>query len=210
MKIGIIGAGNVGGTLGTGWAKHGHNVVFGSRNPQSKEIQDLVAKAGAGASAGANDEAVQRSEVVVLALPWPAAKQAVSSLPLAGKIVLDVMNPILPDLSGLALGTTTSGAEQVAQWAKGADVVKAFNTVGFNVMAHPEFRDGRAVMFYCGDDAAAKKTVHPLIADLGFDARDAGPLTQARFLEPFAMLWITLALTQGYGPDWAFKLLSRD
>jgi 8-hydroxy-5-deazaflavin:NADPH oxidoreductase len=209
ITIGIVGAGNVGGTLGLGWAKRGHNVVFGSRNPQSKEIQDLVRKAGGGTSAASNKEAVERSEVAVFATPWSATKEAVSPLPLAGKVVIDVTNPILPDLSGLAVGTTTSGAEQVAQWAKGADVVKAFHTVGFNVMARPEFAEGKAVMFYCGDSTSAKKTAHQLVSELGFDARDAGPLSQARYLEPFAMLWITLALNQGYGLNFAFKLLSR-
>ncbi|MFZ0592407.1 MAG: NADPH-dependent F420 reductase [Bryobacteraceae bacterium] len=209
IKIGIIGAGNVGGTLGLGWAKRGHQVVFGSRNPGSKEVRDLVRKAGGGTSAAANKEAVERSEVVVLATPWPATKEAVSSLPLTGKVVIDATNPVSPDLSGLVLGTTTSAAEQVAQWARGADVVKAFNTVGFNVMARPEFAEGKAVMFYCGDNSTAKKTVHQLVSDLGFDARDAGPLTQARYLEPFAMLWITLAFKQAYGLEFGFKLMSR-
>lgn len=209
IKIGIIGAGNVGGTLGLGWAKSGHHVIFGSRNPGSKKIQDLVRKAGGGTSVAANKEAVERSEVVVLATPWAAAKEAVSSLPLAGKVVIDATNPVLPDLSGLELGTTISAAEQVAQLAKGANVVKAFNTVGFNVMARPEFAEGKAVMFYCGDSGAAKKIVHQLVSDLGFDARDAGPLTQARYLEPLAMLWISLALKQGYGPEFGFKLISR-
>jgi predicted dinucleotide-binding enzyme len=145
----------------------------------------------------------------VLTTPWPATKEAVSGVQLAGKVVVDVTNPILPDLSGLEVGTITSGAEQVAHWAKGARVVKAFNTVGFNVMARPKFQDGSAVMFYCGDDTDAKKTAHQLAADLGFDPHDAGPLTQARYLEPFAMLWITLALNQGYGREFGFKLMRK-
>jgi predicted dinucleotide-binding enzyme len=91
----------------------------------------------------------------------------------------------------------------------GAKVVKAFNTVGFNIMANPAFGADRPVMFYCGDDAAAKQTVRPLVEQLGFEAVDAGPLSQARVLEPFALLWISLAYAQGQGRDIAFKLLRR-
>jgi predicted dinucleotide-binding enzyme len=206
MQIGIVGAGNVGSTLGSGWSKAGHKIIFGSREPNSQKLRELTRSIGA--TAGSNQDAAE-ADVVVLTIPWPATKDAVSGLKLAGKIVVDVTNPILPDLSGLELGTNTSGAERVAQWAKGARVVKAFNTVGFNVMAHPKFRDGSAVMFYCGDDAEAKKAAHQLAADLGFDPHDAGPLTQARYLEPFAMLWITLALNHGYGREFGFKLLQK-
>jgi predicted dinucleotide-binding enzyme len=110
-------------------------------------------------------------------------------------------------LAGLEIGTTTSGAEQVASWAPGAHVVKAFNTVGFNIMENPNFGNARPVLFYCGDHADAKQTVHQLIADLGFDAQDAGPLKQARLLEPFAMLWISLAMKGGR--EIAFQLLKR-
>lgn len=97
----------------------------------------------------------------------------------------------------------------VAKWATGAKVVKAFNTVGFNIMADPRFEGGRTAMFYCGDDAKAKSTVAGLINELGFEALDAGPLTQARLLEPFALLWISLALQYGYGREIAFQLLRR-
>ncbi|HXE11856.1 MAG TPA: NADPH-dependent F420 reductase [Bryobacteraceae bacterium] len=206
MRIGIIGAGNVGSTLGAGWSKAGHKIIFGSRDPTSQKMTELARNTGA--TAGSNQEAAE-ADVVVLTTPWPATKEAVSGLLLAGKVLVDVTNPLLPDLSGLEVGTTTSGAEQVAQWANGALVVKAFNTVGFNVMAHPQYKDGDAVMFYCGDNAGAKATVHQLAMDLGFDPHDAGPLTQARYLEPFAMLWITLALNYGYGREFGFKLIRK-
>jgi 8-hydroxy-5-deazaflavin:NADPH oxidoreductase len=168
MKIGIIGSGNVGGTLGTRWAQAGHHVVFGSRNPESDAMRQLT-----------------------------------------GKVLIDATNPLLPNLAGVEYGTTTSGAEQVAGWAHGARVVKAFNTVGFNIMANPAFGAGRAVMFYCGDDAGAKGMVKPLVDDLGFESVDAGPLSQARLLEPLALLWISLALVHGQGREIAFSLLRR-
>jgi predicted dinucleotide-binding enzyme len=214
MSIGIIGSGNVGGTLGTRWAQAGHQVIFGSRNPGSEEIQQLIAGSGGSqgrpARAASLADAVRSSEVLLLATPWPATKDVLQGLgDLAGKVLIDATNPLLPDLSGLALGTTTSAAEQVAGWAPGAKVVKAFNTVGFNIMADTAFGVDRPVMFYCGDDAASKQTVKPLVEQLEFQAVDAGPLAQARLLEPFALLWISLALVHGQGREMAFKLLRR-
>jgi hypothetical protein len=210
MKIGIIGSGNVGGALGTRWAQAGHDVTFGSRNPASDDMRQLVAKAGAAARAASSKEALEVSELLLLATPWPSTKAVLEGLgDLTGKVLIDATNPLLPDLSGLEVGTTTSAAEQVAGWAHGAKVVKAFNTVGFNIMANPAFGADRPVMFYCGDDAAAKQTVRPLVEQLGFEAVDAGPLSQARVLEPFALLWISLAYAQGQGRDIAFKLLRR-
>jgi predicted dinucleotide-binding enzyme len=210
MKIGIIGSGNVGGTLGTRWAQAGHRVVFGSRNPASDEMRQLAAKAGSTARAASFQEALQAAELLLLATPWPATKTVAEGLgDLAGKVLIDATNPLLPNLAGLECGTTTSGAEQVAGWARGAKVVKAFNTVGFNIMANPAFGPDRPVMFYCGDDAAAKQTVRPLVEQLGFEAVDAGPLSQARLLEPFALLWISLAYAQGQGREIGFKLLRR-
>jgi predicted dinucleotide-binding enzyme len=88
--------------------------------------------------------------------------------------------------------------------------VKAFNTVGFNVMADPSFGGSKAVLFYCGDDAGAKGVVAELASGIGFDAQDAGPLTQARLLEPFALLWISLAVMHGYGRGLGFQLLRRE
>jgi len=108
-------------------------------------------------------------------------RQALSdACDVSGKIMIDATNPLLPDLSGLAVPASTSGAEMVAQWAKGAKVVKAFNTVGANVMADPTFKEGPVIMFYCGDDTSAKQVVSGLVQELGFGALDAGPLRQAR------------------------------
>jgi 8-hydroxy-5-deazaflavin:NADPH oxidoreductase len=115
-----------------------------------------------------------------------------------------------PDFTGLALGYTTSGAEQVAGWAKGAKVFKAFNQTGFNIMGNPAFDGRRAVMFVCGDDDAHKPTVLKLATDIGFEAIDAGSLVVARLLEPLAMLWIHLAYARDLGRDFAFVLHRRD
>lgn len=190
MHIGIIGSGNVGGTLGKRWADAGHKVTFASRDRASIET-------------------AAKAEVVVVALPINAAQQVLESLDLQGKIVLDTMNSVLPDLSGLAVAGNTSAGEQVAQWVRGARVVKIFNTTGSNNMENPNYKGVAATMFYCGDDAAAKKIAHQLGTDLGFDPIDSGPLKNARLLESIAMLWIWLAVKGGAGREIAFKLMRR-
>jgi 8-hydroxy-5-deazaflavin:NADPH oxidoreductase len=210
MKIGIIGSGHLGGTLGTRWAKTGHQVTFGSRDPGAPDMKQLLARAGSNAHAATLQDAAKSGDVLLLSTPWPATKEVVQALgDLTGKVLIDATNPLLPDLSALALGTTTSAAEQVASWARGAKVVKAFNTVGSNIMENPAFGADKPVLFFCGDDAGAKGKVKQLVDELGFEGVDAGPLTQARLLEPFALLWISLALKYGLGREIAFKLLRR-
>jgi predicted dinucleotide-binding enzyme len=210
MKIAVIGSGNVGGTLGRRWAQAGHTVIFSSRTPDSEAMRKLLAASGATASTASPLDAAAAADVILLASPWKATKDMLAAAgDLKGKVLIDVQNPLLPDLSGLEIGTTTSAAETIAGWAPGARVVKAFNTIGTSVMDNPRFGDEKAVLFYCGDNADAKAQVHTLAADLGFDPQDAGPLTQARILEPFALLWISLAFTRGFGTRFAFQILRR-
>lgn len=210
MKIAILGAGNVGGALGKGWAAKGHSVYFGVPEPQSEKMQALLKSIGANARAGSVQDAAANAEIVVLATPWSVPQNAIlTAANLAGKIVVDCTNPLAPDLSGLVIGHDTSAAEQVAGWAEGTRVVKAFNATGTGNMADWRYAGGKPIMYIAGDDAAARKTVSQLATELGFDALDAGPLKNARLLEPFAMLWIYLAIKQGLGPNFAFTLLRR-
>jgi predicted dinucleotide-binding enzyme len=207
MTIGIVGSGNVGGTLGRRFAQSGHSVAFGTRRPDAPEMSALGDVEGARVTS--QTDAAQSSDVIVLATPWPATAEAILGLgDLTGKIVLDATNPLRADLSGLELPNTTSGGEQVAEWARGAKVVKVFNTVGYNVMENARFGDTPATMFYCGDDAGAKSVAHKLAGELGFAPVDAGPLRQARVLEPFALLWISLAFG-GLGREIGFHLMRR-
>jgi 8-hydroxy-5-deazaflavin:NADPH oxidoreductase len=209
MKLGILGAGNVGGTLGEAWSRAGHDILFGVRDSSSQELTALLQRCRGKAKAGSVQEAARFAEVAVCTLPFPAAEGVLTSVDLAGKVLLDATNPLLPDLSGLSIGTTQSAGELAAQWARGARVVKIFNTVGFNIMANPRF-DGQPVpLFYCGDDAEAKKVAAGLAKDVGFEPLDAGPLRIARLLEPYAMLWIWLAYQGGYGREIAFRLIKR-
>jgi predicted dinucleotide-binding enzyme len=208
MRIGIIGAGSVGGTLGRGWAGAGHEVTFGVRDLASPKAAELAQ--GTSAKVASVAGAAAFGEVVVFATPWEATEEAVKGAgDLAGKIVFDCTNPLAPQLSGLTHGFETSAGEMVASWAPGARVVKIFNTTGANNMANPDFHGVAATMFYCGDDAEAKAVASRLAADLGFDPVDAGDLAQARLLEPLALLWIRLAYVQKQGREIAFKLMKR-
>ncbi len=210
MKIGIIGAGNVGSALARGWIAKGHEVKFGVPDPASNKIGALLVELGTQATAGSVAEAAGFGTVVALAVPWQAAQDAVQNMGnLSGKILLDCTNPIKADFSGLEIGHTTSAGEIVAQWAAGANVVKIFNTTGANVMADSHFDGQLPVMFYCGDNAESKKVGAQLASELGFDPVDAGPLTQAAQLEAAAWLWITMALKYGAGTNMAFALLKR-
>lgn len=198
MKIAIIGAGNVGRTLGSAWTRAGKSVVYGVRSPRAGE-NELSAP-----------DAVASADIVVLAIPWEAVPTVLENRSLfRGKVVIDCTNPINSDFSGLAIGNTDSGGETIARIIPEAKVVKAFNTCGFNVMARPEFPTGRATMFVAGDDQDAKETTLELARMLGFDGLDAGPLVQSRYLEATAWLWISMALQYGYGREIAFSLLRR-
>jgi hypothetical protein len=206
MKIAIIGAGNVGGTLGRAWARRSHAVTFGVRDPKDPKLQAVAGGIG-GIKFVPNAEAAREAEIVAFCTPWPATQTAVMSCgDLSGKAVIDCTNPLKADLSGLTVGTDSSGAEQLAGWAKGAQVFKAMNQIGFNQMDAPKFKQGTPVMFVCGD-GDKKRVVLQLVKELGFDTVDAGGLAVARLLEPYALLWIHMALKGGLGRNFGFAVL---
>ncbi|HLH02432.1 MAG TPA: NADPH-dependent F420 reductase [Bryobacteraceae bacterium] len=208
-NIAVLGAGNVGAALARIWSKAGHSVSIGVPDPNSASAQKAK-NSIAGVRVTTNREAVEGASVVALCVPWEASEQAIrESGDLKDKILLDCVNPLKPDLSGLAIGTDVSAAEQTAQLAVGAKVVKAFNTIGAPCYGNAQFGSERASGFYCGDDAEAKAAVRELIADAALDPVDVGPLRNARWLEAMAMLWIDLAINQKQGVNHAFKLLRR-
>ena len=201
MKITIIGAGNVGQTLGTALRSKGHTVIYGSRNPASHTERNVRSVT----------EALIGAEVVILATPWIATEALVVQHAdgLAGKIVIDATNPIHPTLARLAIASNSSGVELLQSQARRAKFFKAFNSTGVNVMTQPRFAEGKAAMFVAGPDGADKDTVLRIVADVGFEPVDAGELRAARQLEHLAMLWIQLAITKGYGRDFAFVIARR-
>ena len=210
MKIGVIGSGNVGSALGKIWGKNGHEIRFSSRNPE--KLKALAESIGKNASYSLPVEAAKFGEVIALAVPWGQAENAIKSAgSLEGKILIDCTNPLKPDYSGLAVGGTTSAAEEVARLASGAKVIKAFHTT-FAALMQSESRMFGSINptgFYCGDDAAAKAVVANLIQETGLEPLDVGPLANARYLEPLAMLMINLGFAQKMGTNIAIKLLRR-
>jgi len=214
MKIGIIGTGTVGQTLGTGLIKLGHEVKIGSRNPQKPEVQTWLKNNGNKATAGSFAEAATFGEVVFICTSWAGTQQAIQLAEpknFKGKVVVDVTNPL--DFSQgmpptLAVGHTTSGGEMVQQWLPEAKVVKAFNIVTAAYMINGKFPEGNLDMFIAGNDEAAKKTVTDFLTAFNWNTHDMGGIEQARIIEPFAMLWITWGARNNTWTH-AFKLLKK-
>ena len=207
MRIAVIGAGSVGTALGQAWLKHGEDVTWGLRNPSDPKYAALPK-----GRIRPPTEAARDAEVVVVATPWPATEAVVKGLgTLANKIVIDCTNPLGMGTDGLqlVLGFTTSAGEQVAAWAPGAFVFKAFNTTGANNMARAAEFATQPMMPVAGDDAQKKRIVMELVGKLGLMPVDAGPLKNARLLEPLAMVWIDQAMKRGRGRDFAFAVVDR-
>jgi predicted dinucleotide-binding enzyme len=209
MKIGIIGAGNVGTGIGRLLAAKGHEIVVSfSKTPEA--LEQAAVLIGGGARPGSLKDAVAHGDVVLLATPWGVTLETVRGLAaeLAGKILWDTTNPLKPDMSGLQIGTETSGGEEVAKAAPAALVVKAIAPFA-EVLHSPSTRIAgvKPGVFVCGEDAGARKTVLRLIDDLDAAGVDAGPLSLARYTEPLGMLLVQLAYMNGFGARIASVLI---
>ncbi len=205
MKIGIIGAGNIGGSLGSRWAEGGHDVVYGARDPNSDKTKAALAESGPGARAVGLADAAAFGEVIVIAIPATAVAATLPQLGnLSGKVVVDATN----DVRHSRPDDSPSMSNYIARQLPGARVVKAFNTMSWETIRNPVFNDGvAATAFLCGDDASAKATVSGLATELGLDPADLGPLSQASVQD--SLLMVFFALTQTYGRGVGLKALRR-
>jgi predicted dinucleotide-binding enzyme len=158
---------------------------------------------GNGVSSAPLASAAQSADIVVLAVPFDAAGDVIEAAGgFAGKIVVDITNPMKADFSGLTIGHTTSAAEEIQKRAPQAKVVKAFNTIFAQVLQNNGQAAGRpATVFVAGDDEAARAAVAELARSAGFETLETGPLATARYLEPAAALNITLGYGLGHGTD---------
>ena len=211
MKIGIIGAGNVGTGLGRRLAAKGHDIVV-SYARTAEKVAEAAAMIGGGAKPGSLEDAAAHGEVVILATPWAVTLDLVRSLAgaLDGKTVWDCTNPFSPDMTELLIGTTTSAGEEIAKAAPLAHVVKAVPPFAERLHGPMVGSAGlKPGVFVCGENAAARLTVVQLANDVDAEGIDAGPLKRARFTEPLGMLITNLAYVQGMGADVYATLVRR-
>jgi hypothetical protein len=188
QKIAIIGTGNVGSALQAGLERAGHEVR--------------------GAKKGQSVASASWADVIILAVPFGAIADVARELETAadGKTVIDATNALTPDMQ-LAVGFTTSGAEELQKALPRAHVVKGFNTVFAQHMSTGFVAAQQLTAFAAGDDEAARKTVLELARAIGFDAVDGGPLKNARHLEALGYFNIQLGYVLGNGPNIGFKLV---
>jgi predicted dinucleotide-binding enzyme len=199
MRIGIIGAGNIGTALVRRLSLHGHELMLSYSRDPAKLARTAE---GLGVRHGSPAQVVGFADVIALTVPWAAVPDALAqSGDLEGKMLWDCTNPLLPDLSGLAIGTTTSGGEEVARLAPGAKVIKGIPPMAELLHADDPMVNGRPVgLFVAGNNTEAKVTVSELLSSLPGDVTDAGDLTAARLIEPAMLLLVRLAYGLGHGP----------
>jgi predicted dinucleotide-binding enzyme len=215
MKIGVLGSGTVGQTLASGFLKHGHQVMLGTRNPQKPEVQKWL-KENPGGQAGEFAETARFAELVVLATLGRIAEEVLEQAGtenLAGKTIIDTTNPLAdaPPVDGVLKFTTgpnESLGEKIQAAVPKSHVVKAFNSVGAAQMVNPHYEQGTPTMFFCGNNSGAKGHVSKIIDQFGWEPFDCGGIIAARALEPLCMLWCMPGFLRNQWTH-AFKVLSR-
>jgi 8-hydroxy-5-deazaflavin:NADPH oxidoreductase len=208
MKIGILGSGLMGGKLGILFTRAGHDVVFSYARSEAK-LMRLAREAKGHARGGTPAEAVSGADAVLLAVHWLRIDDVLTQAgDLSGTVVVNCSLPMNADDTGLVIGRTSSGAEEIAKKVRRAKIVSAFGTVPSEVffgVYEARRKKERPSMAYCGDDDGAKRVAATLITDVGFEPMDAGPLRIARYLEPFALLMGQLAYEGDGGPEIAYR-----
>jgi predicted dinucleotide-binding enzyme len=203
MKIAIIGTGNVGGALATNWSKKGHTIILGVKDESNFKGQGLLKNENT--TVFSIKDAVSKSDVILIATPSTAIFEIIEQMgDVSKKIIIDATNSIrqTPEPYKTVYHCLTDKTE--------AEVVKCFNTTGFENMLNPVY-DGVAIdMFMAGDSENAKSVAKQLALDCGFGSCiDFGKSDKVELLEKFALSWINLAIMQGHGRNMAFKVVSR-
>lgn len=206
MKIAIIGSGNVGGTLAQKFIQAGHTVLIGAKFPLSEKSLALAPKIGEDRFTTL-ESAVQQSDVLVLATPATATVEVVKSLGnTTGKIIIDTMNIVM----GRGPEGFSNTTNAILAHTQTQDVVKCFNTTGFNNMENPNYQDLTLDVFVAGNSEKGKAVAKTLALDVGFaTCYDIGGNDKFELMEQFAFFWINLAMFQGVGREIGFKLLKR-
>ena len=177
--------------LGGAFAKQGHTIVYGSRDPDRNKVKKLVEATGNGATATNQADAAANADIVVLAVPGMLVEEITLALgDLSGKIIIDPTNPLERKLTRFEHGVDTSNAEIIQTAAPEAHVVKAFNTLNWKTMVDPASAGGPVSIPLAGDNGKAKKKVAELVTAMGLDPIDVGPVRDARWVEGMLILWI--------------------
>lgn len=211
MKIGIVGSGTAGQTLGRGFARLGHDVRIGTRDPA--KLSGWQRELGASASVSGTAECAAWAEAIVLTVHGTAVDTVIAAagpLHFAGKVVVDTCDPLVftSGRPGLFVGTTDSLGERVQRALPEAKVVKAFNTVLAEVMIEPALSGGTPDMFIAGNDSGAKQLVASWLAAFGWPVIDLGDIENARWLEALSLLWVVYHFQTGKARH-AFKLVGK-
>jgi predicted dinucleotide-binding enzyme len=210
MRIGILGTGRVGQALGQGWLAAGHEVTFGTRQDLDQRRQELTELLGQPVTTVTQEQCIAQSEALVLAMPWPAAQELIQQIADdQGPILIDCLNPLKPDLSGLVVPAGSSTAEILQQSVPHVPVVKAFNCASSGTLADPAYPGTQPTMLFCGNDEPSKKIVGNLIEEIGFEGVDVGNLSMAHHLESLALLTIKMSIKHRWGANCALKILTR-
>ena len=204
IKIVVLGAGNIGGTLGRKWVAAGHQVVFGVNNPNGEKARKLRSELGDRAVIHTTAEALAtHPDVVVLAIPGPSMNGTIEQYAqqLDGKIIIDTANK---------MGSNTHNSfAALQQHAPHSPIYRAFNSLGWENFANPLFDGTPADLFFCGTDGEPRTTVEQLIADIGLRPVYLGGVEQVSVVDSLLNLWFALAIGQGKGRQLAFKTLNR-
>ncbi len=201
--VGVIGTGDMGDSLGPRFAELGYPVVYGSRTPSSEKAQKLARQTGDNARVATQEEAAQAADIVVLAVPWPAMETVAQNLgSLDGKIVIDISMPADQGEDGYPVSMVeTSSAEMIQSWNPGAKVVKAFATLASYVVDNPDVVGGPVTVPIASDDREAKEQVGRIVAAMGLDPVDAGPLRMSREIEALQRIYM-IPLLQRRAAAW--------
>ncbi len=210
-SVAVIGTGDMGDTLGPRFSGLGYRVIYGSRDPQGEKVNALVARTGSAASAAIPAEAAAQADIVVLAVPWPAMETVAQNLgDLGGKIVIDISMPFKQGEDGYPEPLLqTSSAEMIQRWNPDARVVKTFATMGSGIIDAPQSAGGTVTLPIASNDKAAKEKVARIVAAMGLDPVDFGPLRMAREIETLQMIYM-VPLVQNRTRNWEFYFRRAD
>jgi 8-hydroxy-5-deazaflavin:NADPH oxidoreductase len=206
LKIAIIGAGNVGGALALGWAKAGHEIIIGAKNPNSDKVKKVISQ-NSQIKVKSVKEAAKEAEVILIAASAPAVPDISKSLgDVKNKIIIDAMNSIAVESAGYQ-----NSFEALKSLTNCENIVKCFNTTGFENMINPKYGNITADMFVAGNSIKGKQIATQLAKDIRFaECYDLGGDHRVEMLEQLAMMWVNLALIQKQGRNIAFKILKRN